>query len=72
MSASFAWLDVRAVIDELADRNCGGQLGHAAEMIAVPMRGDQMIDLLQSGVLDRIHDAARIARPPQRRHCRYR
>src|ERR1700723_3834213 len=29
---SFAGLDVWAVVDELADRNMGGQFGHAAEM----------------------------------------
>ena len=30
-------------------------------MIAVPVRDDQMIDLLKPGVLDRLHDAAGIA-----------
>lgn len=31
-------------------------------MIAVPVRGDQMIDLLKPCVSDRFHDATRIAR----------
>ena len=57
----FARLDVGAVIDELADRNLGRQFGQAAEVIAVPVRDDQMVDLLEPGVFDRIHDAARIA-----------
>ncbi len=33
-----------------------------AEMIVVPMRRDQMIDLRQTGILDRRHDAIGVAR----------
>src|SRR5580704_1594974 len=50
------------MIDEFFNGNLGGELGHSAKVVAVPMRGNQMIDLLKSGVLDRIDDAACIAR----------
>src|SRR5580704_8184532 len=56
-----AWLNVRAMIDELSNRNFRSQLSQAAEMITVPVGDDQMIDLPQASVLDRILDAARIA-----------
>src|SRR5438874_9419421 len=42
-----ARLNVGTVIDELADRDLGSELGEAAEVIAMPMRRDQMIDLLE-------------------------
>ena len=44
-----------------------GELGHRAEVIAVPVRRDQMIDLREAGVLHRGHDASasrRRAAPP--------
>ena len=34
----------------------------AAEMIAVPVRRDQVVDLREAGVLDRGHDAVGVAR----------
>jgi len=58
---SFARLDIGAMIDELANLDPGSQFRHSAEVITVPMRRDQMIDLLQPGVFDRILDAFRIA-----------
>ena len=33
-----------------------------AEVIAVPVRGDQVIDLREAGVLDRRHDALGVSR----------
>ncbi len=57
----FPRLDIGAVVDKFADGNPGRQFRHAAEMIAVPMRRDQMIHLPQPGVPDRVHDASRIA-----------
>ncbi len=33
----------------------------AAEVIAVPVRGDQVVDLREAGVLDRGHDATGVA-----------
>ena len=52
----------RAMVDELANRNLGSQLGHTTEMITMPMRRDQMIDLRKSGVFGKIHNAPRVAR----------
>ena len=56
-----AGLDVGAMVDEFADGDLRGELGQAAEVIAVPVRDDQMIDLGEAGVMDGIHDAAGIA-----------
>jgi hypothetical protein len=50
-------LDVGAVIDEIADRHPRCQLGHSAEVVAMPVGGDQVIDLREAGVLDGGHDA---------------
>jgi hypothetical protein len=47
-----ARLNVRAMIDELANRDVRCELGQAAEVVGVPMRDDQMVDLLKAGVLD--------------------
>src|SRR5438046_7989414 len=41
----FCRLDVRAMINELLDRDMRSQFRQAAEMIAVPVCDDQMIDL---------------------------
>ena len=49
------------MIDELANRDVRGELGQPAEVVGVPMRDDQMVDLLKAGVLDGIPDAAGIA-----------
>ena len=54
-------LHVGAMIDEMPDRDALGELGHAAEMIAVPMGDDQMVDLGEAGVLGGRHDAPGIA-----------
>jgi hypothetical protein len=49
------------VVYEFANRNPGGDFGHPSKMIAVPVCGDQMIDLAQTCILCGIRDAARIA-----------
>jgi hypothetical protein len=59
---SLARLSIRAVIDELSNRNLRGKFSQAAEMIAVPVGRNQMIDLASSRVLDRLEDAAGVAR----------
>ena len=51
----------RPVVDVMADRDLGGDFGHAAEMIAVPMGCDQVVDLGQAGILDRRHDPRGVA-----------
>jgi hypothetical protein len=40
-----------AVVDVVLDRDALVDFGHAAEMISVPMRGDQMVDLGDAGIL---------------------
>jgi hypothetical protein len=57
-----AGLHVRSVVDEMPDRHARRELRHAAKMIAVPMRGDEMIDLRQAGLFGGGHDAIRISR----------
>jgi hypothetical protein len=54
-------LHVRAVIDELLDRNLRSKLRQPAEVVAVPVRDDQVIDLLELRILDRRHNAPGIA-----------
>jgi hypothetical protein len=53
----FDGLNVRPVVDELPDRDPVRHFDHAAEMITVPMRGDEMIDLGEMSILRRRHDA---------------
>ena len=53
-------LDTRTVIDEVPDRDPRGQLAHAAVVVTVVVGRDQMVDLGQSGILDRRHDAAHV------------
>ena len=48
------------MIDEVPDRNTGREFPHAAKMIAVPVGRDQVIDLVETGVSDRSHDATDI------------
>ena len=54
-------LNVRAMVDEIPDRDARRELGHAAKMIAVPVRRDQVVDLREAGVLDGGHDAVGVA-----------
>ncbi len=61
-------LNVRPMIDEMLDRDELGELGYAAEMIAVPMGDDEMVDLRQTGVLDGRHDAPGVPDRRVRRH----
>jgi len=51
------------VIDEMQDRNAGYQFLHAAHMVAVVVRQDEVVDLLQTGRLNYVHDAGDIAAP---------
>ncbi len=54
--------DCGTVVDVLANRNPLCKLGHRTEMVAVPMRRDQVIDLFEAGSVDRGHHPIRIAR----------
>jgi AAA family ATP:ADP antiporter len=54
-------LRVGAVIDELSNRDPIRQRGHAAEVVAVPVRGHEVIDLLEPRIANRCHDAIRVA-----------
>ena len=56
-----ARLHVGPVVDELSDGNPRRELGKAADVIAVVVRRDQMIDLRDPGVLDGRHDAVGVA-----------
>lgn len=49
------------MINEPADRNAAGDLRHRAKVIGVVVGGNQMVDLRETGILDRGHDAIRIA-----------
>ena len=42
--------DEAAVIDEVSDRNLRGDRLHRAEVIAVPVRGDQVIDVRDENI----------------------
>ena len=46
----------------MLDRDLLGELGEPAEVIAVPVRDDQVVDLRQARIVDGFHDAAGIAR----------
>ena len=46
-------LNISSVVDEFFDRDARRQLGHSAKVIAVPVRRDQMIDLLYAGIFHR-------------------
>ncbi len=50
-------LNIRAVIDEMADRNARREFRHAAKMIAVPVRGNQIVDLREACLFRGGHDA---------------
>src|SRR5712691_11620201 len=52
-----ARLNIRPMVDELFDGDARRELGQTADMITVVMGGDQVIDLRDSSVLDRGHDA---------------
>ena len=45
------------MIDELLDRDAGGQFRESAKMIAMPVRNDQVIDLRNACVFQSGHDA---------------
>src|SRR5213594_2914000 len=53
--------NVRAMVDELANRNAVCQSSHPTEVIQMPMSRDQMIDPLDTGILDGSHNSSRIA-----------
>ena len=46
-----ARLHVGAVVDEMSDRDALYEFRHAAVMIAVPMRDDQVVDPGEAGIL---------------------
>ena len=50
------------MIDELADGELRGEFGDGSVVIAMPVSNDEVVDLRQSRGLDRIGDAAGIAR----------
>ena len=54
-------LNIQTVVDEVPNRDPLRQLRHPAKMVPVPVGRDEVIDLLQSGVRDRRHDATHIA-----------
>src|ERR1700693_3567101 len=54
-------MNVRAMIDELLNRDAGGQFRQSAKMIAMPVSDDQVIDLRNAGVFQCGHDAFGIA-----------
>ena len=49
------------MVDELSDRDARRELGHATEMIAVPVRGNQIVDLAEARIFDGGHYAVRIS-----------
>ena len=52
---------VRAVVDELLDRQALRELLHPAEMVAVPMRRDQMVDPGHARILGGRHNPVCVA-----------
>ena len=48
------------MVDEFLDRDLFGEFLHAAEMVAVIVRQDQMVDLGETRIAHRVHDAAGI------------
>ncbi len=57
----FPRLDSRPMIDEMFHRDLLHDFLKPADVIAVIVRGYQKVDLLQTSVVDRGHDAVRIA-----------
>src|SRR5579871_2352709 len=53
-------LNISAMIDELFDRDARGHFGKSAEMIAVPMSRNQVIDLRDARVFRGRQDAPRV------------
>src|SRR5262245_42690951 len=49
------------MVDVMLDRDALGDLGHAAEMVTMPMRRDEMINLRETGILGGCHDALGVA-----------
>src|SRR5262249_27326425 len=50
-------LNVGSMIDVLTDGYTFREFCHSTEVVAVPMRRDQVVDLLQFGIFCRSHDA---------------
>ena len=55
-------LNVRTVVNELANRNAAREFFHASEVIAVPVSRDEVIDLFDTGIFDCGHDAVSVTR----------
>src|SRR5690242_4198873 len=53
------------MINEIADGDAAREFGHAAEMVAVPVRGDEVVDLREAGVFNSGHNPAGV--PGRRR-----
>ena len=62
LSHSFVRLDTRSVVDEASHRNLARQLLHRSVVVAVPVGGDQVVDLSDARVRHRVHDATGIPR----------
>ena len=50
-----------SVVDEVPDRNAVGERRHGAVVVAVPVRRDEMVDLRDARVPQRVDDPARVA-----------
>src|SRR5687768_3771565 len=55
------WLDVRPVVDELANRNPSCEVLHRTEVIAMVVRRHEMVDLLEACVRRGGHDTVTVA-----------
>jgi hypothetical protein len=55
-----ALLNVWAVVDVIHDRDVRGEFGHAAEMVAVPVRGDQVVDLREACGFGSVQNSASV------------
>ena len=54
-------LNVAAVVDEFFDRHAGCEFRHTTKVVAVPVGRDEVLDLLQAGILHRSHNASSVS-----------
>ena len=64
----FARLHVGPVVDVFLDRDPLRQFLHASKVIAVPVLGDEMVDLRQARICHGVDDPSCIARRRHRSH----
>ena len=57
----FSWVGIRPMIDEFLNRQLRSERAHAAEVIIMPMRCDQMVDFAYARVSGSRHNARGIA-----------